>query len=208
VAILVDDKPYEPVGAPDQTVAELAHEVCDRHGETDQRIVVGVSCDGSAVGDDQLEGVLQSPWNRFERLELHTQSMGSLVRATLDQAVAAFEASAETRNRVADLLTEGQHESAMTELQSFLDTWKQVQEALIVCSEAFGIDLNQEKVNGLGVPEILDLIKEQLGALKTAMEQHDLVVVGDILRYELEEPLEHWLALLRSLRDRVVSRSS
>jgi len=201
VEILVDDQPYEPSGPSDQTVAELAKEICATTDKCGERMVVGLRCDGEPIADDDLEAVLRSPSDRFGRLELQTQPVAALVRATLDQAIETFEGSAAARHHAAEKLAEGRHDQAMQELQKFCDVWKQVQQTLVVCAQALGTDLERVRVNDLGVVEILDLIKTQLGELKDAMEKGDLVVVGDILRYEFDEPFANWIALLRHLRE-------
>ena len=199
--ILVDDELYEPAGLPDQTVAELANEICAASAASGQRMVVGLRCDGDPVAGNRLESVLQAPASEFGQLELQTQSVPALVRATLDQALEVFRDSAATRERAADLLATGQYEEAMAELRKFCEVWQQVQQTLRVSAQALQIDLDTLRVDDLGVTDTLDLVKTQLSELKDAMEQGDLVVVGDILRYEFDEPLARWLALLEHLRE-------
>ena len=198
--VLVDDQAYEITGPDDQTIAELANEVCNAKGHAGQRMVVGLRCDGQTVSNDKLTAVLQTPAGRFQRLELQTQPVAALVRATLTQALEVFEDSAASRHRVADLLDEGRHDAAMQQLQKFLNAWKQVQQCLVLSAQALEADLEAVRVNDLPLGQILDLIKTQLTGLKDAMETGDFVVVGDILRYEFDEPLAHWVALLKHLR--------
>lgn len=205
--IFVDDQPYVSPGKAGQTVAELANEVCQNCTEPGNRLVVGIRCNGEQVANDQLDQVLASPAEQFDSIELLTQPIVSLVKATLSQAIELFEQSAENRRKAADLMTEGRHTEAMVCLQSFLEVWRQVQDSVLMCGQALQVDLESLKVNNLNLISILEMIKDQFNNLKAAMESGDYVVVGDILRYELEEPSEHWLKFLSLLCEQADART-
>lgn len=204
--ILVDDQPYVSSGKAGQTVAELANEVCQNDTEPGNRLVVGIRCNGEQVGNEQLEGVLASPAEQYDSIELLTQPVASMVKATLSQAIEIFEQSAENRRNAADLMTEGRQAEAMGHLQNFLEVWRQVQDSMLMCAQALQVDLESLKVNDLSLTEILEMIKKQLNDLKGAMETSDYVVVGDILRYEFEEPTEYWLEFLGLLCEQADKR--
>lgn len=204
--IFVDDQPYASPGKAGQTVAELANEVCQKDAEPGSRLVVGIRCNGEQVANDQLDQVLASPAEQFDSIELLTQPIASLVKATLSQAIELFEQSADNRRKAADLMTEGRQTEAMGRLQSFLEVWRQVQDSVLMCGQAMQIDLESLKVNNLNLISILEMIKDQLNNLKAAMESGDYVVVGDILRYELEEPSEYWLKFLSLLCEQADKR--
>jgi len=207
VDILVDEQTYEPTGGPAMTVGELADEVVRSSQDSPDapRIVVGVFCDEEPVPQDNLDHVLTQPVSDFEKLELQTQSLRSLVKATLTQAITLFEEAAQLRIRVADLLAESNAESAMEYLQRFFNIWKQVQQSTLVCAQALGVDLETMQVNGRGLVKIFEPIRDLLNELKDAMVNHDFVLVGDILRYEFEEPFDDWRALLGALREQAES---
>lgn len=200
MAILVDDEPYQPAGGPEQTVQELANEVCQIGRAPQERLVVGLRCDGQAVADDQLDRVLQTPARAFDQLELQTQSTRALLRVTLDQTIDVFEDAAPVGRHAADLLAEGKHDEAMQALQRLCDLFKQAQQALVFSAQALKLELDDIRVNDLDLTAIMHLLKDPLAQLKEAMDTGDLVVAGDVLRYDLDEPLGHWLALLRHLR--------
>jgi hypothetical protein len=88
----------------------------------------------------------------------------------------------------------------MQKLQELFRTLQQVQQALPVCAEALGVCLDDLTADGVSLTEALEIIREQLTSLKSAIEAGDFVLVGDILRYELEEPFTQWIELLRELK--------
>jgi hypothetical protein len=199
--IWVDDQPYAMTGDAGQTVGDLANEVCATEQGSGPRLVVALRCDGQPVAADSLSTVLQTPAGRFQQLELLTQPVAALVRSTLDQAISVIEESAATRERAADLLSEGQQEPAMRELQKFLGVWTQMQQALLISARAMKIDLDSLAVGDVTLTRVLDTIKHQFNELRGAMEQSDFVVVADILRYELTAPLQQFTGILKHLRD-------
>ncbi len=200
--ILVDDRPYSSECGNDQTVAELASEVCQNQPAGQERLVVRLCCDGQAVSDDELESILKKQTQEFERLELHTQPIGSLIKATLGQTIGLFEQAGATRHEAADLLSQGEQKAAMEKLRTFFDGWKQVQDSMLLSAQAMRVDLETMEVEGLKLIDILGIVKNQLNELKNGMENGDMVVVADILRYEFDEAFGHWDAFLRKLQEK------
>jgi hypothetical protein len=197
--IVVDDRPYGSSPPPDQTVRELAQEVCAAGEGGDQRIVVSLRCDGSEVGQEGLDAVLDLPARQFRRLDIQTQPAAALVAGTLATAAELLEDSAASRHRVADLLEEGKPGKAMQQFHNLLEAWQHVQQVMLVCAQTLGVDLNALRVHERSLVDVLELLKTQLNELKSAMETRDFVLVSDILRYELDESLHHWSALLNHL---------
>ncbi|MBI4579760.1 MAG: hypothetical protein HY718_08665 [Planctomycetes bacterium] len=201
MSITVDDQPYQAHGPADQTVQQLADEVCSQSAGDDRRLVVALTCDGEAVDADRLGEVLRSPVNRFETVEMRTASLREQVTAALDQAIEVWQRSHQFRQEAADSLDAGRHEEAMSSLQKLLDVLKQVQQTTIVSSQLLGVDLETLTAQGRSLTDILGLVRDRLTELKDGMGSHDFVRVSDLLRYDLAEPLDGWSAILRQLRD-------
>ena len=204
--ILVDEQPYPIEGSPDQTVTELAEAVCQPTADRQARLIVSLRCDGEEVPQEGLAAVLESPINRFDRLELLPQPVLALVHGTISQASSVFEETTPLRHKCADLLAEGQHDGAMTELSRLCSIWKQVQESVLVCARAMELDLDALRIADVGLPDLIEQVKRQLEDLREALESRDTVLVGDILRYELEEPFDRWQQLLHHLEEEVERR--
>lgn len=198
--ILVNDRPYSPTATAAKTVAELASEICKAEIDC-PRMVVSLRCDGADVENERIEKVLASPVEQFQKIEMLTQPIKAVVKATLDQAVNLFQEANECRKRAADLLDEGQHEQALQNLQRFFELWRQVQETMILCARSLDVDVATIQVNGRGFLEIFEPIRNCLTSLRDGMLNRDFVVVCDTLRYELDEPFNDWAAMLNYLRD-------
>lgn len=206
--IQVNDEPYTMIGPPDQTLGELANEVCQATSGSGARFVVGLRCDGRPVTQEELESVLQTSAARYDRLELETVPVAALVESTLDQALEILADSTHVREKAADLLAAGQQELALRELQRFLEAWKQIHQTLALVARVLGVDLDTVRAGSASLTDILEAVKTRFTDLRGAMIASDLVVVGDTLRYELSEPMQQLADVLRHLRDHAASRNA
>lgn len=197
--VLVDDRPYTMAGPANQSLGELANEVCAANRQDEPRYVVSIRCDGQPLSQEDLAEALASAAERYERVEIQTQPVAALVRSALDQAALVLEDSTIAREKAADLLAAGQQEAAMQELQKFLEAWKQIHQTLMVVSQVLGIDLDSVADGKASLSTVLEVVKSRFTEMKDAMVQNDFVVVGDLLRYELSEPVEQLAGLLRGL---------
>ncbi len=203
--ILVDDRPFQSQGDAGQSIQELANEVCDTLDEGGSRMVVALRCDSSDVPSDALDVVLGLPASQFERIELQTQPIQALLRQTLAQARQIFEEATEPRHHIADLLEEGKHSEAMEPLQTMFASWKQIQDTVIVTARTLNADMDHLEVGGVRLLDMVETMRDMLNELVSGIRNQDFVLVGDVLRYELDEPLQHWFGVLDELADRVAS---
>ncbi len=197
--VFVDEQPYLHAAAGFRTVGDLANRI-SRDTAGSPRLVVGVCCDGQPVAPDRLDAVLASPLDGYQRIDLQTQPLPALVAGALEQAGRLAAEARLNRDRAADLLAEGQLQTAMHHLQRLFETWGQVHEAITVCAQALGRSLDDLSAGDRGLADVLGSLKTLLADLRDALLSQDLVVVGDILRYELNQPLDDLDALLAQLR--------
>jgi hypothetical protein len=197
--VLVDDREFVPCGA-GMTVRDLAHEVTDRASERDPRMILEVRCDGNVVPQEGLEVILESPASQYQRIEFQTGPTRALVCTTINQAIANLEEAARSRGRIADLLEAGQTQPAMESLGALVGAWKQGQQALVICAEILRLELDTLRASGVSVGEVVEEFKKRLTELKQAMETGDVVLLADLLRYDLESPLSSWIAILKHVR--------
>jgi len=198
--ILIDDQPYGQSCPPDKTVRELAQEACAETAGQERRMVVAVYCDGEAVEGEALNAVLDQPAVSFGQLALQTQPVAGLVRTTLEQAIALVESADDIRGSATDLLDRSEYAPAMKQLQKLLECWRQIQQSLVFCSEAMGINLDSLTVEGVQFADLVNTMKANLADLREAMCNHDPVLISDLLRYDLADVFAKWQALLRAVQ--------
>lgn len=197
--ILVDDIPYHACGPRSQTVQDLANEICGQESGADGRLVIALSADGRNVSADQLTDVLARPMCDFQTIAMQTVTVREQIEATLQQGLEVLTDAHETRVEAADALNQGQHQTALAGIQRLLEVFRQVQQTALLAAQLLGIDLEQLRLPGASITEVLQGMKDQLGELKSGMESQDFVLVSDLLRYQLGESLDAWRSILECL---------
>jgi hypothetical protein len=198
VRLLVNDEPCSMRFDPDTTLRSIAHAVCPPDSAS-PHLVVSVVCDGRTITDDNLEAALEAPAGAYDEIALQTQPLRSLLAASLSQALEMSGSLDARRLAAADLFAQGENQQALQVLQQLLGDWRVVHQAAATCATALNLPLESVQTGGSELPAVLERIKTQLADLKGALACGDLVLVADILRFELEEPLAAWSAGLRSL---------
>lgn len=196
--LLVNDEPRAIRIEPRQTLRQVAQSIC-RDGDAKHCLIVSVECDGQTVPLERLDSALDTPAEQYQQVAFQTQPMVGLIAQSLGEAIAVFRAANHTRIEVADLLAARQQKSALENLGRLLGDWKQVQETIALVLQAIGPQGEDPIDNGRTIQNVLGDITRQLRDLKAALETGDLVLVGDILRFELEGPFEDWIAAMEGL---------
>lgn len=198
--IILNEQTYQPRDAGNQTVQQLADEVCGPGTGLDSQIIVSLKCDGQAVDKDRLQEVLDSPVDQFANVDMQTVSVREQVVSTLSQAVDVLSRSSRIRETIADSLSQGRHDAAMTEMRNLLEVFRQVQQTTILACSLIGTEPADIRVDDLSFDDILTNVRQALTELKSGMENQDFVLVSDLLRYEFAQPLEDWVKVLEHLQ--------
>lgn len=199
MAIFVDNEPLtgDALGQ-DATVLAVVDRVRAGIAGTG-RMVLGLRCDEQDVSMDRLEQVLGMPCAAVGRLDVLTGSPGALVADALGVTRGALTETYATVATAASHLSSGDTADAMRELADCCAVWARVHEAVVRACGLLSLDVSGVAIEGRAVSQWLrDLAKTLLG-IKTAIESRDTVLLGDILRYEMDQTLGDWERMLDGL---------
>ncbi|MCL2330036.1 MAG: hypothetical protein FWC56_01900 [Phycisphaerae bacterium] len=199
VPIFLNDKIYDGPTTSQQTVQQLANEICGSPMDEDAQMIVSILCDGQLIEPNQFDQVLASPIEQFGRLELHAVTIREQVAAALQQAITVLENGHSICENVADALSQGRHDDAMAEMKKLLELFRQAQQTTLLSCQLLGTQPSDLQSGSHNFEELLEKIRQNLTDLKAGMESQDFVLVADLLRYEFAEPLEHWTSFLEQL---------
>lgn len=170
------------------------------------RMVLGLRCDEQDVSMDRLEQVLGMPCAAVGRLDVLTGCPGALVADALGVTRGALAETYATVATAASHLSSGDAAAAMRELADCCAVWARVHEAVVRACGLLALDVSGVAIEGRAVSQWLrDLAKTLLG-IKTAIESRDTVLLGDILRYEMDQTLGDWERMLDGLIEIASSR--
>ncbi len=203
--ILIDGKHVDLADAGVRSAGEVFDRV-DRWAADNGRCVVGVTIDGREIGTDQLGTIALRPAEAFDRFEFTTQPTAELIASLTGELETKIE---ELSKLVHQLATAFQGESEtppVSALAEVVNAWQGVLERLVSAATLLRVDLDALEVPGTGLAgEHHGRVTDMLGKLVSAVEQEDLVLVADLLEYEVAPGIERETAVLASLRHAAAS---
>ena len=95
----------------------------------------------------------------------------------------------------ASLLESGQTPLALDRLHGILSAWQQIQLAYGNLAKLAGISLKELPVHDLNGEAVDAEFCRHLAALQHALQNHDFVLLADILQYEMDGAVANWMSL-------------
>ena len=198
----LDARPYGSGIGPTSTVAEFI-ESARQSLAGSGRMLIALRCDENEVGPDQLDSLLTEPVSRFGRLDLTSDHPGRVVEDILLHARSCLSQSFELVQDASTKFCSGECVDAMTALIACIQSWGQVHEAIVKGGQLMRIDFETLLIRGRSVQAWLSGLVDRLREIKGAVESNDLVLLADMLKYELDESLQEWEGFVDGLIDHV-----
>ena len=164
------------------------------------RAIIEVAVNGAPVRGEQLEQPSADPIEGAEVSMTSTDPV-SLVKETLLDAADALEFTRPQHKAIAEGLQAGEAGDALQQLSSTLQVWQAAQDVLtrgwmLLGRDPGAIDVPAE-AGADSVDQMVERLAGELREIKRALGDQDLAAVADVVGYELEPMVEHWVALLR-----------
>jgi len=191
MSAFLDARPYTIGIGPTSTIAEFI-ESARQSLAGSGRMLIGLRCDENDVSPDQLDALLVEPLSRFDRLELTSDRPARVVEDILMHARSCLGQSFELVQDASAKLTSGDGAEAMTVLIACIKSWGQVHEAIVKGGQLMRIDFETLLIRERSVQAWLASLVDRLREIKSAVECNDLVLLADMLKYELDESLQEW----------------
>lgn len=166
-------------------------------------IVFGVRCDGEDVPPGELDEVMKQPVSTFERVELISGRPRKIVLEVLEETRRSFADTFATIQQASDDFAAGRVTEGMNRLMDCVGVWSSVHEAIVRGGALVGVDFDRLVINQKHILDWLRDLSSQLRDIKNATEAKDHVLLGDILRYELDETLRGWETMLNGFEQHV-----
>jgi len=161
------------------------------------RVITKIELDGQSLEGAAL--ALARPTQLGERpLSLGTADRKELSLSLLGRLAALIEWLAPQHKEVAALLEKGDSAAAFERLGRLFGYWQQIQEAYAGLAKLNDITLTTLPVRELTGEAILDEFCRQLSEMQSALQNRDLVMLADILQYEMDGAVANWISLLAS----------
>ena len=164
-------------------------------------LVVSVTVNGREFGENDLIDELSRPLDTEDQVDLES---GDRLALSADALRGVAEQLAETgrlQPEIADQLNAGQVAQAVGRIGEFVQTWQACQNAVVQCSGLVGRDLTQEQFAGRSIEDYLGELVERLRDIRDALDARDMVLLADLIHYEVPDLCQTWHDLLLSLAE-------
>jgi hypothetical protein len=206
MAIYLDNEPLTGEGlAPGATVGSMIEMARGRLSGSG-RMVLGLRCGECEVSAEQLDEIWSRPCDMFDRLEVIAGRPGPLVADALAITRQALSQTYASAASAAEHLTAGNTAEAMRVLGECCAVWARVHESVVRGCALLSLDVSGVEVDDRPVSQWLRELAKTLVGIKGAIESRDTVLLGDILRYEMEQTLADWERMLDGLIDQAQAR--
>ncbi|MGN6370383.1 MAG: hypothetical protein ACTHN5_19180 [Phycisphaerae bacterium] len=161
------------------------------------KIITKIELDGLPLEGESLANARPHPVGG-RKLSLGTADRKELSLSMLGRLYAMVEWLTPQHKEVAALLEQGNQAAAFEKLARVFSMWQQVQAAYAGLAKLNNITLGQLSVRELTGEAVLNEFCHQLGEMQSALRNRDLVLLADILQYEMDGAAANWVSLLES----------
>lgn len=172
--------------------------------ESQGRIIVEASLDGTSLDDDSLSSPSDKTMESGE-VRLVSAEPRSLVRVTLLDAADALDEALKSQNICAEAIQTGQVQDALEPLRDALGIWDTIREVVVKSAKLMAIELDQiqdpgaEGEQGATITHLTDALGEHLGEVKRCLGVQDWAALADVLAYDLADEVARWKRLLQMM---------
>ena len=208
--VLLNDRQLDGHTPEQATLGSALIAVQDGHIGQDE-VISEVWVDGEMLTAEKLSEWKDRPAEDFTEARIEAPTRNTLACKGLRLASEGLGQSDSDRDQIVQAICQGQSSEAMEKLTGYLQLWDGIQQTLGSACRLLGVDpeslettaapADQQQSQAVKVSEQIGLLTEQLRQIKTALENGDLILLGDILDYEFGAVTNNWVQLLDSLAD-------
>jgi hypothetical protein len=172
------------------------------------RLVVSVAVNGVRLAEDELEIHLAQAVTEGDQIDLESGDPQTLAAEALRGVADEIAAAGRRAPQIADQLDRGESAEGVRQISELVQAWQMCNTAIVQCSGLVGCDLTQGQLDGQSMREGLTELVAKLRELRDALEARDLVLLADLLHYEVPAVCETWHGVLIALAAQVQAHTA
>lgn len=182
------------------TLENLIQQVRAAHAD---RLIVSVAVNGTMLSDSELTTALARPVADDAQVDLETGDAVELVCNALRGMALEFEQARGHLEAIAGKLDAGETAAGVQDVGGYIRLWQTCHQIVVQCSGLLGADLTQCVHLGRPVTSWFQDAIAKLMEVRQALEARDIVLLADLLRYELPALCDAWQALFSDLAGQI-----
>ena len=168
------------------------------HVQEQGRIIIEVIVDGESIVGDEIQK-RQNQTVEGKSIALISAKPDELAIQTLTEVEARLAQTLEIQQQASQWLQENRELEALQHVSTIIETWLNVQQAVLQCCQLANIDFNELRADDFNSQELTERLLGQLQELKTLIETNDSSALADVLAFEWPDTVKHWRSLIEQL---------
>jgi len=165
------------------------------------RLVIECKVNEEPVSLLDRTGLQDISVEKIDKIELRVENKTTRVIESLDEIERLFPIIINSFTEVSDTLIAGQKHKALTAFTQSLGNWRKIINFLRVIEASYKLDFDTIEINGRKVDDLNTDLFNILNEIKKAIENEDLVTIGDLVEYELKDKLEEQKSVITILKN-------
>lgn len=203
--ITLDAAQIGPPAAP-CTLGELLEAI--RAQQPAERLITRVALNGEALTEANAPALLAGQLAGDDQVDVETGESLGVVADALREVAGALREAAEAAPAVAVRLNTGDVAGGMRDVSELVTVWQNGQLAVSQAGNLLQRDLADSVIEGRRVGEYLQDLITRLTEVRDAMRAGDMVLMADLLHYEMPTLCETWSRVLAGLADDLAAAGS
>jgi len=201
MTVNLDGRPLDEEITTEATLQALIDRVRAVH--LPDRVVVAVHVNDQAFVGAELVERLSQPIAADDRIALESADARAISASALRDAAVQIGQTGAAQTEIADQLNGGQVADAINRVGDSVESWQMIQSVVLQCCGLLGDDLTEYTYEERSVRAHFDDLADKLRELRGAFEARDMVLLADLLHYEMPPLCESWHNLLTHLAETV-----
>ena len=194
MTIMLDQEVVTPELDAASTLGETLLWVQNRLQDTG-KVIVKVEIDGTVLDGTALSEKDQMAVGA-RQVGIFTADQRDLAHAMLGKLAALVEYLGTRHRDVANLIEQGQLPKALEQLGGVLSAWQQIDQAYSSLCRMLHLRVEDLHVGDKRATDSLAEFQGQLQEIHQALTQQDMVLLADVLQYEMDGAVANWTGML------------
>lgn len=192
-------------GDPDDVLAVVG--AADKFLLGQGRMIVSVTVDGHPVAPEDLVGELESrEVSEVRTLEIVSEEQGRLVEECLEELRASLPELPAACRALSQVFHGEEPGSGYEPFQQLAEIWAHIKEREQLVVAALRLDVDELSLDGVPFQRMHEELNGFLEEAEAALRNNDLILLGDLLEYELAPRAEREVALVALLQEHAATR--
>ena len=201
--VTLDGEKLDQTFASEETLQNVINSV--RKAHLDNRMVVSVAINGETCTDQVLSDRLEEQISGLNQLDLETGDPRNIAAEAFRTVASDMATVGRDQVDIADEINAGNIAKAITRIGEFVKAWHAVRQVIVQTSSLLQCDLTVFEYEGQPLKEHLAGLVGQLNEIKAALDAKDMVLLADLLHFEVPPLCELWTNMLNAIADEITA---